>query len=318
MKIVILDAHSSNPGDLAWSRLAELGELEIYERSTRAEVLERVRDAEIVLTNKCRIDHEVLDAAEKLKYVGMLSTGFDVLDLPSIKERGIAATNIPAYSTRAVAQMTFAHILEHFSRVCEYNASVQAGDWANAKDFTYYLKTTRDLADKTISIIGFGDIGRAVARIALAFGMKVRATKSSRTLESDLEGKVEVLNYPEIFKSDIVSLHCPLNETSRNLINEDSLKEFKDGAILINTARGALIDDNAVAEALKSGKLAGCGLDVMTSEPIAEDSVLLGLENCFITPHIAWASFESRRRLIELAHENIQAFLTGKRLNRLD
>lgn len=318
MKIVILDAHTTNPGDVSWSEIAEQGELTVYPRSSEAEVLERIADSEAILINKCRITEDVLEHAPKLKYIGMLSTGYDVLDLEAIRQRGIAATNVPGYSSEAVAQLTFAHILEIFNAVGAHNASVQAGEWSRSPDFCYTIGTIHELSGKSLGLVGFGQIGQAVAKIALAFGLEVWATHSSQKTAPEIEGKVQFKELEEVLGADIVSLHCPLTEKTRDLINRESLEHFKTGAVLINTARGPLIDSEAVAEALKSGKLGACGLDVYTTEPISEDAPLLGLDNCYITPHIAWAAQESRERLIHLAAENLAAFRRGEKLNRLD
>ncbi|MDO5734601.1 MAG: D-2-hydroxyacid dehydrogenase [Eubacteriales bacterium] len=317
MKIIVLDGYTLNPGDLSWSNFESLGDFKAYPRSSPSEVLERISDADIILNNKCRIDAEVLSQANKLKYIGMLSTGYDVLDLAAIKQRGIVATNIPEYGSAAVAQMTFALLLEITNQVALHSASVHRGEWTQAKDFCYQLAPLTELQGLSIGLVGFGKIARAVAKIALAFGLKVIATKSTQAVDEELSAQVDFAELDTVLGADIVSLHCPLSPETEYIINRRTIGKMKDGAILLNTARGKLVDSKALAEAIKSAKIRAAGLDVTEQEPIPADNPLLGLENCFITPHIAWAAKESRARLMEMAFENLQAFLEGSPIRQL-
>ena len=315
MNIVILDGFTTNPGDLSWDGLKALGNLTVYDRTAPDETVQRARDAEIVLTNKTVMTEEVMAQLPKLKYIGLLSTGTNVVDLKAAQKRGITVTNVPAYSTDSVAQMVFALLLELCMGTSLHNKAVHDGEWENSKDFSFTKSPLIELAGKTMGIIGFGNIGRKVARIALAMGMKV--VVCSRTRKDDFDyGEIQWLELPELLRqSDVVTLHCPLTEQTRGLINKETIDCMKRTAFLINTSRGPVLDEAAVAEALNSGRIAGAGVDVLSTEPPSPDNPLLTAKNCIITPHIAWATKEARVRLIEIATANVRAFIGGKRMN---
>lgn len=312
MKIVLLDGYTMNPGDLSWDLLQETGDLTVYDRTPAKETVNRAKCADIVLTNKVILDKKVLEQLPKLKYIGLLSTGVNVVDLEYTKEYGIPVCNVPAYSTASVAQMTFALILEICSRVSDHNQSVKKGDWTNSPDFCYWNVPLIEIEGKTLGLIGFGNIGKQVARIAQAFDMNILV---HRQKQEPIGGITYCDLETLLAKSDIVSLHCPLNDTTKEIINTDRLNLMKQGAILINTGRGQLIDEKALAEALKTGKLAGAGLDVLAEEPPKKGSPLIGVPNCYITPHIAWATKAARSRLYQIVVNNIKAFLKGKPVN---
>lgn len=312
MKISVLDGFTTNPGDLSWDWLKECGECTVYERTPAELIAERTKDCEIVITNKTPLRKELLETLPKLKYIGLLSTGFNIVDWEYCKEKGIPVCNIPSYSTSAVAQLVFALILEHTNAVAIHSNSVHSGEWAASKDFCYWKTPLTELDGKTLGIIGFGKIGKAVAKIAAAFGMKVIASTNHPAPFENVEfcGREELLS-----KSDFVSIHCPLTPLTEGMVNADFLSKMKPSAFLVNTSRGQVVDENALADALKSGVIAGAGLDVMTVEPPKADNPLFGLSNCLITPHIAWAGFETRERLMKIAKENVLAFLEGKPQN---
>lgn len=311
MKIVILDGYTENPGDLSWEGLEKLGELTVYEHTQPQDILSRIADAEVVLTNKTPISAQTIDAKPNLKYIGLLATGFNVVDIDAAKRRGIVVANIPTYGTTAVAQYVFALLLEICHHVGHHNQAVQEGRWTVCRDFCFWDYPLIELAGKTMGIIGYGRIGRATAQIARAFGMKVVAYDAFATGE-------ELVSLDELLsQSDVISLHCPLTRENTGLINRDTLAKMKDGAIIINTARGPLINEPDLREALLSGKVLGAALDVVAVEPIQSDNVLLGLDNCLITPHIAWAPKESRQRLMDVAVENVAAFLAGQPINNV-
>ncbi|MCR5512387.1 MAG: D-2-hydroxyacid dehydrogenase [Prevotella sp.] len=312
MKIVILDGYSANPGDLSWQELEQLGEVTVYERTNPTETLARAADAEIVLTNKVVINKDVLVQLPKLKYIGVLATGYNVVDIEAAHERGIVVTNVPAYSTESVAQMVFAHLLTVTNRTEHYAIQNRNGRWTENPDFCYWDFPHMELAGKTFGVVGLGNIGQRVAQIALAFGMKVKAMTSKTTLPAGVE-KVSLAEL--LAASDILSLHCPLTESTRHLINAETLRQMKPTAVLINTGRGPLIDDEAVAKALADGRLAAFCADVLTEEPPKADNPLLQQPNAFITPHIAWASKEARIRLLQVATNNVRAFIGGKPVN---
>lgn len=310
MKITVLDGYGLNPGDLSWEPLAKLGNLTVYDRTRPEETVERARDAEIVLTNKVVLDRKILSELPKLKYIGVLATGYNVVDISAAKERGITVTNIPAYSTMSVAQKVFALLLAVTDRVEHYAAEVKDGRWSNNPDFCFWDTPLIELSGKTFGIIGLGNIGMAVCRIALAFGMNVVAMTSKRIEE--LPDGVRKADLKELLeKSDVISLHCPLTPSTERIINKESLRLMKPTAILINTGRGPLIDEEAVAEALRENNLrAFCG-DVLSKEPPKADNPLLHAPNTFITPHIAWATEEARRRLMDIAVKNLKSYLSG-------
>ncbi|MBR6893986.1 MAG: D-2-hydroxyacid dehydrogenase [Bacteroidaceae bacterium] len=312
MKIVILDAYTVNPGDLTWHPLEEMADLVIYDRTQPEQVVERCKGAEIVLTNKVILDAEVLNHLPHLTYIGVLATGYNVVDLEVASRQSITVTNIPAYSTNSVAQMVWAHILNITNRVGHYAEENKNGRWTRSKDFCYYDYTHSELAGKTIGIVGLGNTGMATARIAQAFGMNVIAYTSKDKLPEEMK-KVTL---DELFKSsDIVSLHCPLTNETKELVNKERLAMMKPTAILINTSRGPVVNETDVAAALNEGKIAAFGADVVSVEPAKKGNPLLMAKNCFLTPHIAWATKEARQRLIDICIANIKAFLDDKPQN---
>lgn len=315
MKLVILDGHALNPGDLSYDCLRQFGELTIYDRTdSEAEAIQRIGDREIVLVNKVRITESLLAACPNIRLICVQATGYNVVDCDACARRGIPVTNVPTYGTAAVAQFTMALILELCHRVGLHNHNVQAGGWVRAECFTYWLTPQTELAGKTIGIIGFGAIGKAVGRLAKAFGMKVIAYNRSQSEEGRQIGEYVDLD-TLLTQSDIVSLHCPLFPETEKIINADSIAKMKDGAMLINTSRGPLVDEQALANALNSGKLRSAAVDVVSHEPMNADCPLLGCKNCVITPHMAWAPVESRQRLLNTVVDNIRAFLDGKPQN---
>lgn len=320
MKIVVLDGHTLNPGDLSWDGFRKLGELTVYGRTlydkSRVEnIIDRVGDAEIVLTNKTPIRRVAMEKMPNLKYIGILATGYNIVDIDAAKERGILVTNVPAYGTSAVAQMVFALLLEMCHHVWEHSEDVKRGAWTNNVDWCFWNYPLIELARKTMGIIGFGRIGQATAKIAQALGMYVLAYNPRRNKELE-NNTLRYVELDELFvNSDVISLHCPLFESTRGIINKDSIAKMKDGAMLINTSRGPLIVEKDLAEALNSGKLSGAAVDVVSKEPIEMDNPLLSAKNCIITPHIAWAPKESRQRLMDIAVDNLEKFLKGSPVN---
>ena len=314
MKIVILDGYSANPGDLSWKELEKLGEVTVYDRTKPSETVARAAGSDIVLTNKVVINKDVMAQLPQLKYIGVLATGYNVVDIDAAHERGIIVTNVPAYSTESVAQMVFAHLLTVTNRTEHYAIQNRSGRWTENPDFCYWDYPHQELAGKTFGIVGLGNIGQWVAQIAQAFGMKVKAL-TSKAAEALPKGIEKVTIEELLATSDVLSLHCPLTDSTRHLINVATLKQMKSSAILINTGRGPLIDDQAVAEALAEGRLAAFCADVLTEEPPKADNPLLRQSNAFITPHIAWASTEARIRLLQIATDNVQAFLNGSPIN---
>lgn len=319
MKLVILDGHALNPGDLSYDVFKEFGSLEYYDRTPPELVVDRIKDAEIVFLNKVAITKEILSQCKKLKYIGVFATGYNVIDIAAARALGITVTNIPAYSTMAVAQATFALLLELTNGVHEHNQSVQSGGWIKSPDFCYWTHPLTELLGKTFGIIGFGSIGQAVAKIACALGMKVIAYSRTAQKIADF-GKnnfvVESVSLDELLqRSDVVSLHCPLTNDNKGMINQEALAKMKDGAILLNTARGPLVDEAAVRAALESKKIFGYGADVLCQEPMSAACPLLGAPNCVITPHVAWAAKETRVRLLDIAVDNLRKFLAGTPVN---
>lgn len=311
MKIVILDGYAANPGDLSWEAIALQGKLTVYDRTAPEDVVPRIGDAEVVYTNKTVITKEILDACPNLKLISVLATGYNVVDTVAAKEKGICVCNVPAYSTRDVAQMVFALLLEICHRVGHHSATVFEGRWQNNPDFCYWDYAPMALYGKTIGLVGFGQIGQATAKLAQAFGMNVLV--HSRTIRPELE--TETCTFCDLdtllTQSDVISLHCPLFPETEGLIRKETIAKMKDGAILINTGRGPLINEADVAEALKSGKLYAAGLDVVSKEPINSQNPLLKAPNCFITPHIAWATKDARTRLLSVSAENLRQFKKG-------
>lgn len=308
MKIVILDGQGANPGDLSWAPFEALGEVTLYSSTAPEETVARIGDAPIVITNKVVIDRAVIEACPALRYIGITATGYNVVDLDAARERGIPVCNVPAYSTAAVAQHVFALLLEITNKVGHHNAEVQRGRWIHSPSFCFWDGPLTELQGKTLGIIGYGQIGQAVAKIAEAFGMRVLAC--ARHARPGLTTLDEVLR-----ESDIISLHCPLFAENRHMIDAHAIAQMKDGVILINTARGPLVDENALRDAILSGKVGGAALDVISTEPMQADFPLLGLPQCLITPHIAWAPAETRQRLLQIAADNVRAFMDGHPIN---
>lgn len=314
MKIVILDAYTANPGDLSWGSLKEMGEVTVYERTRREEIAGRAADADIVLTNKVVMDREMMALLPRLKYIGVLATGYNVVDIEAAREKDIIVTNVPAYSTESVTQTVFAHLLTVTNRTEHYAQQNRLGRWAENRDFCYWDTELTELAGKTMGIVGLGHIGRRVAEIALAFGMQVKAMTSKKAEE--LPAGIQKAELQSLLASaDVVSLHCPLTEDTRHLIHRETIRLMKPSAILINTGRGPLVDDEALAEALNEGRLRAYCADVVTEEPPKADHPLLHAPNAFITPHIAWATVEARKRLLQTAIGNVEAFVNGHPVN---
>ncbi len=310
MKIVILDAYTANPGDLDWQVFKDLGQLQTYDRTSEDAVIKNAAEAEIVLTNKTVITAETISSLPNLRYIGVLATGYNVVDLAAAGMRGVPVTNIPAYSTPAVAQMVFAHVLNLTQHVAMHAESVRNGEWSDCSDFCFWNAPLTELKGQTFGIIGLGQIGKETAAIASAFGMRVIAYNHRPPRE--LSNDIEMVDLDEVFaKSDVISLHCPLTKENHHLVNSKRLTEMKRSAILINTARGPLVDTKALAKALQEGEIAGAGLDVMETEPPIAGHPLFSAPNCHITPHIGWAAQAARRRLIKIAAQNVKAFLVG-------
>ena len=315
--IVVLDGYTLNPGDLSWEELENLGTVKLYDRTEPAEVVRRAAGAAIVLTNKTVLDRDSLLRLPGLKYIGVLATGYNVVDVEAARELGVTVTNIPAYSTDSVAQMVFAHLLNITQRVGHYAREVASGCWTEQVDFCYWNTPLTELAGKTLGIVGLGHTGMATARIALAFGMQVLAY-TSKPAEGLPAGIRKADSLDIVFsESDVVSLHCPLTEATKNLVDRNRLLQMKAGAILINTGRGGLVNEADLADALQEGRLAGAGLDVLTSEPPVVGHPLVGVKNCFITPHIAWATYEARTRLMNQTVMNLKSFIEGKIINNV-
>lgn len=314
MKITVLDGYGLNPGDLSWEEFEKLGHLTVYDRTSPEDLIERSKDSDVLLTNKTVIDAAVLEALPKLKYIGVLATGYNVVDTEAAGKRGVVVTNIPAYSTMSVAQHVFALLLAVTDRPEHYSIEVADGKWNRSKDFCFWDTQLTELAGKKFGIVGYGNIGRAVANIAVAFGMEVIVHTSKP--QSTLPEGIKKVTLVELYRdSDVISLHCPLTTSTKEMINKSTLSEMKDGVILINTGRGPLVDEEAVASALKEGKLRAYCADVLSIEPAKEGNPLIGAPNAFITPHIAWATKEARTRLMDIALENLRAFLRGEASN---
>lgn len=314
MKIVVMDGKGVNPGDMSWKQIQQFGELIVYERTASEEIIDHVGDAEIVLTNKTVFDEDTIAKLKNVKYIGVLATGYNVVDLKAASKRGIVVTNIPAYSTDSVAQMTFAHILNVTNHVDHYARASRDGEWSRCPDFCYWDKPLVELAGKTIGIIGLGNIGMKVANIALNFGMNVIAYTSKEPKE--IPNGINKASIDNILSdSDIISLHCPLTMQTRELINKDSIAKMKRSVIVVNTGRGPLVNEEDVANALHNGLIGAYCADVMCSEPPSADNPLFVEQNAYITPHVAWASKEARIRLMDIAEKNIHSFLSGKPIN---
>jgi len=319
MKIVVLDGHAMNPGDMDWAPLADLGECDLYDRTPPELVVPRLAGAAAAVTNKVVLSEQVIAALPELRYIGVTATGFNVVDTAAARARGITVTNVPAYSTMSVVQMTFAHLLNLTLRVADHGRAVRQGRWGSCEDFCFWDWPLVELDGLTMGIVGLGRIGRAVAKVAAAMGMKVLAYHKSRTpLDTPHEG-ARLVELDELFaRSDVVSLHCPLTDETRNLVDARRLALMKPTAYLINTARGPIVDLRALSDALAAGRLAGAGLDVLPVEPPRADDDLAGLldrDNCFITPHIAWATRAARQRLLAVTAANLAAFIAGQPVN---
>lgn len=313
MKIVVLDGYVLNPGDLSWNEIKKLGDCTIYERTSVAQTFERSKGADVLITNKVVLNKEIIEKLPELKYIGVLATGYNIVDIVAAKNSGVVVTNIPAYSTESVAQMVFSHILNFAQNVSVHADSVAKGDWAKSVDFAYWKTPQMELAGKTLGVIGFGQIGAAVAKIGLAFGMKVIFNNRSKK-KTDLDARQVELN--TLFEeSDFISINCPLTPENTGFINKVAISKMKPTVFLVNTGRGPLINEQDLADAVNSGKIAGAGLDVLSVEPAKSDNPLITAKNCYITPHIAWATFEARSRLMKIAAENLKAFKKGTPIN---
>ena len=316
MKIIVLDGYGLNPGDLNWEGFESLGELTVYDRTSPSELMERAAGAEVLVTNKTLITAENMAALPELKYIGVLATGYNVVDIDAAKARGIVVTNIPAYSTASVAQMVFAHILNITQRVGYYADENKQGRWTKNADFCYWDTQLVELQGKKMGIVGLGNIGQATARIAQAFGMEVCVYSSKPQFV--LPSGIKKMDLDELFaECDVISLHCPLTPDTKEMVNAERLNKMKSNAILINTGRGPLINEQDLANALNEGRIAAAGLDVLSVEPSVEGNPLLTARNCFITPHIAWATLEARTRLMEIAVQNLKSYLNGQIINNV-
>ena len=316
MKIVVLDGYCLNPGDLSWEDMGSLGDLHVYDRTSPSELLERAEGAEVLITNKTLISDKDMDVLPDLKYIGVLATGYNVVDVEAAKQKGIVVTNIPAYSTRSVAQMVFAHILNITQRVEHYACLNRHGKWSDSADFSYWDTELIELDGKWMGIVGFGNIGQATARIALAFGMKVAVYTSKP--QSDLPEGIIKMDLDQLFSTcDVVSLHCPLTPSTKEMVNAKRLNLMKPNAILINTGRGPLVNEQDLADALNEGRIMAAGIDVLSIEPAVRTNPLLSARNSFITPHIAWATKEARTRLMQIAVSNLKEFLNGNVVNNV-
>jgi glycerate dehydrogenase len=317
-RLVVLDGWTLNPGDLSWERLMSLGNCSVYDRTPPAEIVAEAADAELVLTNKAVLDRRGIEALPKLNYIGVMATGYNVVDLDAARECGITVTNVPIYGTASVAQMVFAHILDFTQRVGDHSKAVHAGRWSSASDFCFWDSPQVELAGLTMGVVGFGRIGRATAKLAAAFGMEVLVSRRPTTKpgQDDMPDYARLVDLDTLFRdSDIVSLHCPLTPETAGMVDASRLAQMKSTALLINTSRGPLIDEMALAAALERGVIAAAGLDVLSAEPPPIDHPLLGVSQCVITPHIAWATRSARRRLLDTAVDNVAAFLAGQPQN---
>lgn len=314
MKIVVLDGYTLNPGDLSWEGFEKMGNVTVYDRTEPEEIIPRIGDAEAVIVNKCPISRETLAACSNIRYIGLLATGYNVVDVEEASRRNIVVTNIPTYGTASVAQMVFAHLLAICQHVESHSEAVHAGEWNSNPDWCFWNYPLIELAGKTMGVVGFGRIGQNTARIAAALGMKVLAYDHHENEEAKKYAEYVPLERL-LAESDVISMHCPLFPQTEKMINRSTIAQMKTGVIFINTSRGQLVDEKDLADALNSGKIAAAGLDVVYTEPILTDNPLLHAKNCFITPHIAWAPLESRRRLMNIAVENLAQFIAGTPVN---
>ncbi len=316
MKIVILDGYNKNPGDLSWEPLNQLGTVTLYDHTSPDQALDRMGDAEIVLTNKVKITGEMMEACPKLQYIGITATGYDVVDLAAAKQRGIVVTNVPVYGTQSVAQHTIALLLELSNQVGRHNASVQQGDWCRSKDFCYWVSPITELAGKTMAIVGYGKIGRATGQIAQALGMRVLAVDNWQ--DPDQTEATYVTWEEALAQADVLSFHCGLTAQNRGMVCSESIEKMKDGVWILNTARGGLIVEQDLRQALETGKVGAAALDVVSAEPMKGDNPLLGAPNCILTPHIGGCSRQARERLLAVAMENVAAFLKGNPIHVIE
>ncbi len=317
-KIVILDAYTTNPGDLSWDWLNQYGETEIFDRTPCDKITERVKDADVVITNKTPLTAETIDKMEKCRFIALLSTGYNIVDWEYAAKKGIPVSNIPTYSTMAVAQLVFAFISELCNGVGLHSADVRNGGWSSCPDFCYWKQPLTELCGKTIGIIGFGKIGQAVADIAGAYKMNILAVSGHETDQSDRKNFKWASLDGLLRNSDIITLHCPLTEQTTGMVNAEFLSKCKPSAFVINTSRGPVVDEKALADALNLGRIAGAAVDVLSTEPPKSDNPLLSAKNCYITPHIAWAGYETRQRLMGVLQENFKAFFDGKPINTVN
>jgi len=315
MKIVILDSKTANPGDLSWDFLNKFGEVTVYDRTSSDEVIPRSQGAEIVIVNKTVMKREHIEALPQLKLIALLATGYNVIDCDACKDKGVLVANIPAYSTNAVAQQTIAFILEFCNRIGQHSASVHSGDWVNSADFSYSVAPLYELGGKTIGIIGFGSIGRRVAELSAAFGMRVLVNTANPAKYADYKSVTFVDRNTLLSESDFVTIHCPMTPETDKMVNADFLSKMKKTAFLVNTSRGGEVDEQALADALNSGVIAGAGVDVLLTEPPKAENPLLHAKNIFITPHIAWSAYETRIRLMSILEGNIAGFVNGTPVN---
>lgn len=315
MKIVVLDGYTLNPGDLSWDSLKSLGDLTVYERTPADQIYERAKDAAVVLTNKTPLSAEIINRLSSLKYIGVLATGYNVVDVAAAKQKGVMVTNVPGYGTASVVQLTFALLLELCQRVQRHSDAVMEGKWAHSADWCFWDYPLIELAGKTMGIVGFGTIGQQVADAAIAFGMNVIGYSRTQTDQSHRKNFKWVLLEELLQTADVISIHCPLTPETKALINNDALHKMKPSAFLLNTARGPIIVDQDLADALNNNVIAGAGIDVLSVEPPPPDNPLFKAKNCLITPHIAWATKEARTRLLNGVIENVSAFLSGKPMN---
>lgn len=317
MKIVVLDGYTLNPGDLSWDGLKQFGDLTVHDRTmyNNNDIIKNIGNADVVFTNKTPINKEILNNSPALKYIGVLATGYNVVDIVTAKTQGITVTNVPDYSSKSVAQFTMALILELCHHIGAHNVAVQQGDWIKSKDFSFWNYPLIELAEKTLGIIGFGKIGKATAKLAQAFGMKILVF--NRTVYSEFESdNLKFVPLDDLLQnSDFISLHCPLTDETKGIINSSSIEKMKKSAFIINTSRGPLVVEKDLAEALNNDKLAGAAVDVISEEPMKEQNPLLNAKNCIITPHIAWAPKEARQRLMDTTIDNLQVFLDGNPQN---
>lgn len=312
MKIIILDGYTVNQGDLSWDWLSDYGEYAVYDKTEKEDILERCKGADIVITNKTPLGKDILEKLPDVKFIDLLSTGYNITDIYYARERGIPVSNVPAYSTKAVAQLTFAFILQFSSRVAEHSQSTSNGDWQKSKHFCYMVAPLNELAGKTIGIVGFGSIGKEVAKIAEAFSMKILVNTNHPGEDSE---NLKFCNLDTLLEnSDFVTLHCPLTEKTTSMANQEFFSKMKNSAYFINTSRGAVVNEDALKSALENGEIAGAGLDVLLNEPPIDDKIT-SLNNALVTPHIAWAAKETRERLMNVTKENIRAFVKGKPIN---